>query len=68
MEPFIHAVSIPLPWVLLLPFVVRRVVRETDSDTVRRVRLLLIWLVTVFAIMAVSGNQRYGYYLPLCPP
>ncbi len=67
MDPFIHAVSILLPWVLLLPFAVRRAFREADSETVRRVRLLLIWLATVFTIMAVSGNQRDRYYLPLCP-
>jgi 4-amino-4-deoxy-L-arabinose transferase-like glycosyltransferase len=31
------------------------------------VRLLLVWLATVFVIMAVSGKQRERYYLPLCP-
>jgi 4-amino-4-deoxy-L-arabinose transferase-like glycosyltransferase len=66
-EPFVHAVTVLLPWGLLLPFAVRRAFHEADPDTVRRVRLLLIWLATVFVIMAVSGNQRERYYLPLCP-
>jgi 4-amino-4-deoxy-L-arabinose transferase-like glycosyltransferase len=66
-EPFVHAVTVLLPWGLLLPFAVRRAVHEADPDTFRRVRLLLIWLATVFVIMAVSGNQRERYYLPLCP-
>jgi 4-amino-4-deoxy-L-arabinose transferase-like glycosyltransferase len=66
-EPFAHAVTVLLPWGLLLPFAVRQALREADPDTGRRVRLLLVWLGTVFAIMAVSGNQRERYYLPLCP-
>ena len=66
-EPFAHAVTVLLPWGLLLPFAVRQAWREADPDTGRRVRLLLVWLATVFAIMAVSGNQRERYYLPLCP-
>ena len=67
-EPFVHAVAVLLPWGLLLPFAVRRVLREANPETVRRVRLLLVWLATVFAIMAVSAQQRQRYYIPLCPP
>ena len=66
-EPITFATTVMLPWVLLLPFAVRRALRESDPETVRRVRLLLVWLATVFAIMAVSGKQRERYYLPLCP-
>jgi 4-amino-4-deoxy-L-arabinose transferase-like glycosyltransferase len=66
-EPVTFAVTVLLPWSVLLPFAVRRALRETDPDTVRRVRLLLIWLATVFVLMAVSGKQRERYYLPLCP-
>ncbi|HEV2057558.1 MAG TPA: glycosyltransferase family 39 protein [Methylomirabilota bacterium] len=66
-EPLVHAVAVLLPWGLLLPFAVRRVLREADPETVRRVRLLLVWLATVFVIMAVSAQQRQRYYIPLCP-
>jgi 4-amino-4-deoxy-L-arabinose transferase-like glycosyltransferase len=66
-EPVTFAVTVLLPWGLLLPFAVRRALRETDPDTVRRVRLPLVWLATVFVLMAVSGKQRERYYLPLCP-
>src|SRR6266849_692892 len=66
-EPVTFAVTVLLPWGLLLPFAVRRALRETDPDAVRRVRLLLVWLATVFVLMAVSGKQRERDYLPLCP-
>ena len=66
-EPVSFAVTVLLPWGLLLPFAIRRALREADPDTVRRVRLLLVWLGTVFVMMAVSGKQRERYYLPLCP-
>jgi 4-amino-4-deoxy-L-arabinose transferase-like glycosyltransferase len=65
--PVTFGVTVLLPWVLLLPGALRRAVRESDPDTRRRVRLLLVWLATVFALMAVSSQQRERYYLPLCP-
>jgi 4-amino-4-deoxy-L-arabinose transferase-like glycosyltransferase len=67
-EPVSFAVTVLLPWGLLLPFAILRARGEADLDRARRVRLLLIWLATVFVIMAVSGKQRERYYLPLCPP
>ena len=39
-EPISFAVTVLLPWGLLLPFAIRRALREADPDTVRRVRLL----------------------------
>ncbi len=66
-EPIGHALAITLPWCVLLPFAFRQTAREADPERARRVRLLLVWLATVFAIMAVSGQQRERYYLPLCP-
>ena len=65
--PLGFAITVLLPWGVLLPLAVRRAVRERDPDTQRRVRLLLVWMTTVFVIMAVSGQQRERYYLPLCP-
>jgi len=66
-EPLVHAVTVLLPWALLLPFAVRRALREADPEVHRRVRLLLTWLATAFVLIAVSGRQRDRYYLPLCP-
>jgi 4-amino-4-deoxy-L-arabinose transferase-like glycosyltransferase len=66
-EPFVHAITVLLPWALLLPFALRRALREADPEAARRVRLLLVWLATVFVIMAVSAQQRERYYIPLCP-
>jgi len=66
-EPIVHAVTVLLPWGLLLPFAVRRALREADPVTLRRLRLLLSWLVTAFVLIAVSGRQRDRYYLALCP-
>jgi 4-amino-4-deoxy-L-arabinose transferase-like glycosyltransferase len=67
LEPLVHALTVLLPWGLLLPFAIRRALRETDPETVRRVRLPLVWLATVFATMAMSAQQRQRYYIPLCP-
>src|SRR2546426_509666 len=66
-EPFGHAVAITLPWCVLLPFGIWAAVREADLEKARRVRLLLVWLATVFVIIAVSDQQRERYHLPLCP-
>jgi len=65
--PLVFGFTVLLPWSVIVPAAVRRAVLERDPDTRRRVRLLLVWLTTVFVIMAVSGQQRERYYLPLCP-
>ena len=65
--PLGFGITVLLPWAVLLPLAMRRAVRERDPDTRRRVRLVLVWLTTVFVIMAMSGQQRERYYLPLCP-
>jgi len=67
LEPLIFAITVLLPWGLLLPFAIRRALREANPETVRRVRLLLVWMATVFGIIVVSAQQRQRYYLPLCP-
>jgi 4-amino-4-deoxy-L-arabinose transferase-like glycosyltransferase len=66
-EPCVHAITVLLPWALLLPFAIRRAFRDADPETKRRTRLLLSWLATTFVIIAISGQQRDRYYLPLCP-
>jgi len=69
-EPFGHALAALLPWCVLLPFAIHRATRQSGSDTEARwrVRFLLVWLVTVFILMAASAQQRERYYLPLVPP
>ena len=64
-EPITHAVAITLPWCILLPFAIWAAIHEADVEKARRVRLVLLWLATVFAILAVSDQQRERYYLPL---
>jgi len=66
-EPFVHAVTVLLPWAVILPFAVRRAFRAADPEVRRRLRLLLVWSITAFILIAVSGRQRDRYYLPLCP-
>jgi len=66
-EPVVHAVTVVLPWVVLLPFALRQARRDGDPETRRRMRLLLAWLATTFVLIAVSGRQRDRYYLLLCP-
>jgi 4-amino-4-deoxy-L-arabinose transferase-like glycosyltransferase len=66
-EPITHAVAITLPWCILLPFAIWKAMHEADAEKARRVRLVLVWLATVFAIIAISDQQRERYYLPLCP-
>jgi len=66
-RPVILAVTVLFPWAVLLPFAIRRAFRETDPAASRGVRLLLVWLSVAFLILAISGQQRQRYYLPLCP-
>lgn len=67
-EPFGQAFTILLPWSLILPAALWTTARTADPDRWRRLRLLLLWLVVLFAFLAVSSQQRFRYYLPLCPP
>jgi hypothetical protein len=66
-DTMMRAVAVTLPWSLLVPFAVRSAMRAGDPRDSRGLRLSLIWLATVFVIIAVSGQQRDRYYLPLCP-
>ena len=66
-EPLVHAVTVLMPWGLLVPLAARRALRQADPDTRRRLRLLLVWFVTALVLVALSARQRERYYLPLCP-
>jgi 4-amino-4-deoxy-L-arabinose transferase-like glycosyltransferase len=67
-EPFGQAFTILLPWSLILPAALWTATRTADPDRGRRLRLLLLWLGVMFVFLAVSSQQRFRYYLPLCPP
>lgn len=66
--PLGQAFTILLPWSLILPAALWAATRTADPNRGRRLRLLLLWLVVMFAFLAVSSQQRFRYYLPLCPP
>ena len=67
-EPFGAALTILLPWSLLLPFAVRWATRLWKTRAAAGERLALIWAITLFVVVAASSRQRWRYYLPLCVP
>lgn len=67
LEPLNQAFTILLPWSLVLPVVAWQA-RDMPRERVRALRLVALWLVLTFALVAISSQQRARYYLPLCPP
>jgi len=67
-EPLGAAVTILLPWSLLLPFAVHWAARRWKREHAAGERLALLWAITVFVVVAASYRQRWRYYLPLCVP
>src|SRR2546422_3941487 len=67
-EPLGAALTILLPWSLLLPFAVRWAARRWKTHAAAGERLALIWSITFFVVVAASSRQRWRYYLPLCVP
>lgn len=63
--PVTHAFEVALPWSVLLPIALVAIF----LTRVRAPALALpqAWLGTVFAVVALSHQQRMRYYLPLCP-
>jgi 4-amino-4-deoxy-L-arabinose transferase-like glycosyltransferase len=59
--------TILLPWSPLLPVVCWWAAHISEPGIRRCLRLLLLWLGTMFVLVAVSHQQRLRYYLPLCP-
>jgi 4-amino-4-deoxy-L-arabinose transferase-like glycosyltransferase len=68
LEPFGQAVTILLPWSLLLPVALWWAVRGVETAHQRGTRLALTWAAVMFILVAVSHRQRWRYYLPLCVP
>lgn len=67
-QPPLQALTILLPWSVLLPGAIWAAARSTEAEHARRMRLLLVWLGVAFLLVAVTREQRLRYYLPLCPP
>src|SRR5207245_2533212 len=74
-EPIQNAFGILFPWVFVVPVVLVEAVRllrrrGADNNAVfcDAVFLLMISLVTMFAVIALSQQQRFRYYLPLVAP
>jgi len=67
-EPLGSAASILFPWSLALPFSLLWAARRWRTESAAGERLVLVWALTVFIVVAVSSRQRWRYYLPLCVP
>ena len=67
-NPLGQALTIVLPWSVLLPGAIWMAAREREPVRRRRARLLLAWAGVMFLLLAVTREQRMRYYLPLCPP
>jgi 4-amino-4-deoxy-L-arabinose transferase-like glycosyltransferase len=67
-EPLAHALTISLPWSLLLPIALARTLRGVEPPRGPGTRLAAVWTAVVFVAVALSHRQRWRYYLPLCAP
>jgi 4-amino-4-deoxy-L-arabinose transferase-like glycosyltransferase len=67
--PFQHAIGVLFPWVLTLPLAIWQAARLLRGRGVDReaVLCLLVWSVVVFGSVAISGQQRFRYYVPVVP-
>jgi len=63
--PFAAALEAGLPWSVLLPIAIVAAIRARRR--LADVTFLLTWLGVIFAVVALSSQQRVRYYLPLCP-
>ena len=68
LHAFGQALSILLPWTILIPVALWSSIRPGDTVRRRETYLVVAWLVAVFALVAASHRQRWRYYLPLCTP
>lgn len=68
LAPVGHALTILLPWSLLLPIALARALRGLEPERRPGTRLAAVWAAVVFVAVALSHRQRWRYYLPLCAP
>ena len=67
-EPLANALTILLPWSLLLPIALGSALRAVEPARQPGTRLAVVWAAVVFVAVALSHRQRWRYYLPLCAP
>jgi 4-amino-4-deoxy-L-arabinose transferase-like glycosyltransferase len=63
--PFAAVLEAGFPWSVLLPIAIVGAIRARRR--LPDVAFLLTWLGVIFAVVALSHQQRTRYYLPLCP-
>src|SRR5262249_21613936 len=63
-----QAMSILLPWVVVLPIALCSSLRIRNPQRRREILLIVAWMAAVFAFVALSHRPRWRYYLPLCTP
>jgi 4-amino-4-deoxy-L-arabinose transferase-like glycosyltransferase len=63
-----QAISILLPWVVVVPIALWSSLRTRNPQRRREILLVVAWMAAVFALAALSHRQRWRYYLPLCTP
>jgi len=63
-----QAISILLPWAILIPIALWSSLRMQDPRHRRQTLLVVAWMAAVFMLAALSHRQRWRYYLPLCTP
>ena len=69
-EPIQNAFGILFPWVLVLPIALVEAIRLVRRRGPERdaLSLLIVAFGTMFAVIALSQQQRFRYYLPLVAP
>ena len=68
LHAFGQALSILLPWTIVIPAALWSSIRPADALRRRERYLVAAWMAAVFVLVAVSHRQRWRYYLPLCTP
>jgi 4-amino-4-deoxy-L-arabinose transferase-like glycosyltransferase len=63
-----QAISILLPWAILIPAALWSSLRMRNLRRRRETILVVAWTAVVFVLVALSHRQRWRYYLPLCTP
>lgn len=67
-DPIVQAATILLPWVVVLPLAIRWALSTGDPARRASVQFLMIWMLVMAGLLAIGHEQRWRYYLPLCPP